>query len=466
MAHGSNLLFVFADQMRGMEMRCAGNPQVHTPNMDRLAREGLRLTNAIATTPVCGPNRAVLLTGSYPTTNTVLANDLPLPVELPTLGTVARDQGYRTGYIGKWHLDGMPRNKFTPPGPRRFGWDYWAAYNCSHDYFHPRYYSDDPTVIEPGGYEPVVQTDLAIKFLKQQVGAPQPFCLTLSWGPPHDPYDQVPTAYRDQYDPHKIALRPNVQPDAPNALARGLDCRRVTADYYGAITALDHELGRLLDALDQLGLAENTLVVFTSDHGDMLWSHGMMKKQTPYEESILVPFIARFPGRLPAGKTSKKLLGTVDIAPTLAGWLGWKAPAQWEGRDRSAASAHDDWESVFIANHCRYDEAVVQDIPEWRGVRTSRYIYAETVGRQPWLFFDNLEDPFQMRNLVADGIHQSLQDRLQRMLGEWLRRLNDPFLSTEKMIAYYGLNESWRTRELEMHPTKNKIETIAALPQQ
>ncbi|MGC8541912.1 MAG: sulfatase-like hydrolase/transferase [Phycisphaerae bacterium] len=115
MAHGSNLLFVFADQMRGMDMRCAGNPQVHTPNMDRLAREGLRLTNAIATTPVCGPNRAVLLTGSYPTTHTVLANDLPLPVELPTLGTVARDHGYGTGYIGKWHLDGMPRHKFTPP---------------------------------------------------------------------------------------------------------------------------------------------------------------------------------------------------------------------------------------------------------------------------------------------------------------------------------------------------------------
>jgi len=462
MSCGANLLFVFADQMRGMDMRCAGNLQVYTPNMDRLAREGLRITNAIATTPVCTPNRAVLLTGSYPTTNTVIGNDLPLPVGLPTLGAVARDHGYHTGYIGKWHLDGMPRSKFTPPGPRRFGWDYWAAYNCAHDYFHPRYYRDDSTVIESEGYEPVIQTDLAINFLQQQVGVSKPFCLALSWGPPHDPYDQVPSAYRDQYDPGKIVLRPNVQPDAPNALARGLDCRRVTADYYAAITALDHELGRLLDTLDHLGLAENTLVVFTSDHGDLLWSHGMMKKQTPYEECILVPFIARFPGKLPAGETSSIPLGTVDIAPTLADWLGWMVPPQWEGCALSASTRNDTCKSVFIANHCRYDEAVVQDVPEWRGVRTNRHTYAETVGRQPWLLFDNVEDPFQMRNLVGDHAHEPVQNQLQRLLGKWLKQVDDPFLSTENMINHYGLSELWRKREMEMHPEGNKPEAVAA----
>ncbi|MGC8552456.1 MAG: sulfatase family protein [Phycisphaerae bacterium] len=452
MADSPNLLFIFADQMRGMDMRCAGNAQVHTPNMDRMAAQGMRLTNAIATTPVCGPNRAVLLTATYPTTHTVLGNDLPLPVNLPTLGAVAQSHGYSTGYIGKWHLDGMPRDKFTPPGPRRFGWDFWAAYNCSHDYFHPRYFRDSPMVIEPGGYEPVVQTDLAIDFLKRHVGSSKPFCLALSWGPPHDPYDQVPTAYRDRYDPQKLPLRPNVQPGSSNPLAKGLECRRVTADYYAAITALDHELGRLLDTLDMLQLAQNTLVVFTSDHGDMLWSHGMMKKQTPYAESIDVPFLVRHPGRIPAGRVSDVLMATVDIAPTLAGWLGWTIPPQWEGRDVFSVSTQEDHASVFIANHCRYDEAVTQNLPEWRGVRTSRFTYAETVGRRPWLLFDNKSDPFQLRNLVDDASQIPVKQQLQRMLDEWLVKTNDPFLPTDLMMSHYGLTECWRKRELEMHP--------------
>ena len=178
-----NLLFIFADQMRAMDMGCAGNPDVKTPAMDRLAREGLRLTNTIATCPVCGPNRAILWTGLYATTNRIVTNDLPLSTEFPTLGTITKASGYRTGYIGKWHLDGTPRNKFTPPGPRRFGFDHWAAYNCTHHYFKPKYYRDEPEVIEKEGYEPEVQTDLTLEFLDQQSDKAS-FCLALSWGPP------------------------------------------------------------------------------------------------------------------------------------------------------------------------------------------------------------------------------------------------------------------------------------------
>jgi arylsulfatase A-like enzyme len=465
MSKRPNLLLVFADQMRGMDMCCAGNRQVHTPNMDRLAGQGLRLTNAIATSPVCGPNRGILFTASYPTTTAVMANDIPLPEGRVTLGSTARAEGYQTGYIGKWHLDGMPRDKFTPPGPRRFGWDFWAAYNCSHDYFHPRYYRDDPKVIEPGGYEPTVQTNLAIEFLQQRAGAPDPFSLILSWGPPHDPYDQVPSVYRDQYDPAKLLLRPNVQPDSNNPLAKGLECRRVTADYYAAITALDHELGRLLDTLDKLGIADDTLVVFTSDHGDMLWSHGLMKKQTPYEESILVPFIARFPGRIPAGEIRSLPMGTVDVAPTLAGWLGWTIPPQWEGRNLSTALFQDsDIESVFIANHGCYDEAVMQHVAEWRGVRTRRYTYAETVGRRPWLLFDNQIDPFQLQNLVADGRHSAIQTRLRSMLDQWLERTGDLFLPTEDMMRHYGVLDLWKKRELEMHPPGSMVQPATESP--
>lgn len=457
MKRPGNLLFIFADQMRAMDMNCAGNAEVCTPNLDRLANQGLRMTNAVASTPVCTPNRATLLTSTYPTTNTVLGNDVPLPSNLPSLGTVAQSNGYRTGYIGKWHLDGMPRDKFTAPGPRRFGWEYWAAFNCSHDYFHPRYFLDTPKLHEPAGYEPTVQTDLAINFLNDQVNAGQPFCLVLSWGPPHDPYDQVPAEYRRIYKPEELTLRPNVQPNSLNPLAQGLDCRRTTADYYAAITALDHELGRLLDALDEFGFTPDTLVVFTSDHGDMLWSHGLMKKQTPYAEAIEIPFLARYPGRIAAGQVNDTLFSTVDVMPTVSGWLTWEVPAACEGRDIFNAIDAQTTQSVLIANHCRYDEAVTQNIPEWRGVRTSRYTYAETVNRRPWLFFDNKSDPYQLRNLVDDEGQLAVKQELQRMLDAWLTRLKDPFLPTDLMMDRYGLRKYWRKRQLQMHPTEGEL---------
>jgi arylsulfatase A-like enzyme len=452
-----NLLFVFADQMRGMDMGCAGNPHVRTPAMDSLAREGMRFRHCCATSPVCGPNRAILLTGTYPTTNLVLGNDLPLPARLPSLGTIARENGCRTGYIGKWHLDGLPRSKFTPPGPRRSGFDYWAAYNCSHDYFHPRWYRDSPQVIEAEGYEPVVQTDLALEFLDRQTGT-DPFCLVLSWGPPHDPYDQVPAEYRALYDPAALVLRPNVRPDIDNPLAAGKECRRTLADYYAAITALDDQLARLIHRLDTRGLGENTVLVFTSDHGDMLWSHGWMKKQSPYEESVNVPLLIRWPGKIPAGKVSDTLVGTVDLLPTLAGLLGWKLPPGLEGLDLAPAPlgrpVGPSPESLLIAHYLAGDEAARQNMPEWRGVRTARCTYVEKPGRKPWLLFDNDRDPYQMDNLLGRAEHRELAERLAAELGTWLERTHDPFLPGAPLLERFGLAQAWAEREQQMRPRR------------
>jgi len=288
MADRPNLLLVFADQMRGEAMGSV-NPQVLTPHLDRLAGEGVRFSNAVAECPLCTPSRAMLLTGKYPLGCRTVLNDLPMPVDQTTFAHVMGGEGYRTGYVGKWHLDGFPRSKFTPPGPRRQGFDdYWAAYNCTHLYFEPRYYLDTPELVRAQGYEPDVQTDLALGFLERY--RQEPFCLVVSWGPPHNPYQMVPEQYRARYYPEKLALRPNVGPDAN---------RRAIADYYAAVTALDANLGRLLAALERLGLAERTMVVFTSDHGDLLWSHGRTDKQAPWEESISIPLIMRYPGVLP-----------------------------------------------------------------------------------------------------------------------------------------------------------------------
>lgn len=455
-----NLLFVFADQMRGMAMGCAGNADVKTPNMDRLASEGVRLSHVFATSPVCSPNRAVMLSGTYPTTNLMLCNDMPLKPDVPSLGTIAKENGYRTGYVGKWHLDGVPRTKFTPPGPRRWGFDFWAAYNCTHAYFEPKYYRDGPDVIEVEGYEPVVQTDLALEFLEAQRGAKEPFCLVVSWGPPHDPYPQAPENYRKMYEPEALSLRANVQPEAPNRLAKGKECRRTIADYYAAVTALDEQLGRLLTWLDGSGRAEETLVVFTSDHGDMLWSNGWMKKQAPHEESISAPFVMRWPERFAGGRVCDVLTGGVDILPTLGALMGWEMPASVEGIDLSRALLGEEGapspESVFIANYTSADEAQMQDMPEWRGVRTRRYTYAEKPGREPWLLFDNQEDPFQMRNVVCEAAYEGAAADLKDVLGGWLERTKDPFSASPELMAHYGLSEAFREREEYMHGGRGK----------
>ncbi|MFB3789603.1 MAG: sulfatase [bacterium] len=433
-----NILLILADQHRGMDLRCAGNSQIQTPNLDRLAREGVFFDNAIAHSPLCTPSRAILLTGKYPIANGCVSNDLLLPTGQPTLATVLTGRGYRSGYIGKWHLDGIPRSQFTPPGPRRQGFDaYWAAYNCHHAYFEPKYYRDTPELIEKSGYEPDVQTDLAIEFLQQNPAAP--FFLMVSYGPPHDPYDQVPAAYKSLYDPAKLDLRPN----APNAN------RSQISGYYAHITALDADTGRLIQTLEELGIRENTLIVYTSDHGDMLGSHGRKNKQQPWEESIRVPLIFSQPGRLAAGTKSDLLFGTADLAPTLLGLTGAPVPAEMEGQDLSGSllgGAGPARDSVPILDIIPADQAKQWNGRTWRGVRTRRHTYARFVDAD-WVLYDNWADPYQKDNLIGRPEHRALRDAMENELQRWLKRMNDPFLPEPDMLARLGLTETWRERE-------------------
>ncbi|MGD2175396.1 MAG: sulfatase, partial [Candidatus Brocadiaceae bacterium] len=323
-----NLLLVFADQMRGQDMACAGNPQVHTPNLDALAEGGVLFENAVANNPVCTPSRASLLTGLYPLAHRALTNDLPVRTDGPSLGKVLREASCRTGYIGKWHLGGVPRDRFIPPGPERLGFDdYWAAWECHHRYFGAKYHLDTDHVHTFEGYEPDGQTDLAIEFMQRY--RDEPFALVVSFGPPHAPYDQVPERYLAMYEAASVALRPNVPTDDPDGAVRR---RRIMAQYYAAITALDANVGRMLDALEELGLDGRTLVVFTSDHGDMLGSQGRRKKEQPWEEAIVVPLLMRFPGLLAAGRRTPAVAGLTDLTPTVLDLMGVPVPEAMEGR--------------------------------------------------------------------------------------------------------------------------------------
>jgi arylsulfatase A-like enzyme len=447
-----NVVVVFSDQHRGQAMGCAGNPDAVTPAMDRLADEGTRFANATANAPVCVPSRAALLTGQYPWTNGI-DRGLPLSTDVTSVAEVFRDAGYRTGYVGKWHLDDGSRDSVTPPGPRRQGFDdFWAAYNCNHEYLDAAYYrDDDPEPVPIDGYEPVTQTDLALEFLRRD--DERPACLFLAYGPPHDPYPRLPAAYADRYDPDDLTLRPNVESTSPGHtiaanLARGVNTRdilqepdrdvepmtppEVYANYYAHVTAVDEQLGRLLDDLDDRGVADETVVAYTADHGDMLWSHGRVEKSVPYAEAASVPFLLRYPGRVPEGRVSDALLSTVDVAPTLLSLAGLDVPAAMQGTDCSAVAAGgpdgDGPDAAYLCgsttSHWPTDR---ESDSAWRAVRTSRYTYARLSNGHPWLCFDDEADPYQFHNRVYESAFADRQAALDALLDDWRERTDDPF---------------------------------------
>jgi len=444
-----NIVFVFADQMRRHVLGCYGNEQVSTPNFDRLAADGVRFTDAISVYPVCSPFRAMLMTGRYPMANGTVCNDTAVKNGLPTIAKVCKAHGYATGYIGKWHLE-WSREPFVPK-ERRQGFDYWAARNCSHQYFDAFYCADTPEHIPLRGYEPVGQTELAVKYIRQH--RDEPFCLFMSWGPPHAPYI-APDSYMKQFPAEKLKLRANVEERQAVAELLASDSslldqrqqqqrrqwrhrldndkpmREMINGYYAATKALDDCMGRLMQAVDEVGLGEDTIVVFTSDHGDMLGSHRMASKQMPYEESIGIPFLLRYPRKVPAGGVTDALLSPVDIMPTLLSLADLGVPAGIDGRDFSAAAAggrSDQRDAVLLMKMLPGGNPwLANGVTPWRGVRTKRYTYARLLDRGPWLLFDHQKDPWQLENLINDPAHADLRAKLEVRMQELLIEAGDP----------------------------------------
>lgn len=416
-ARRPNILFIVPDQLRAQAIGGAGNPDVKTPNLDRLAGEGLVFDRAFANSPVCCPARAVLLTGKYAHRNGMTANDLRLRESETTLAELFKAAGYRTGFIGKWHLDGGRREPgFVPPGARRQGFDYWAANECSHDHFNNRYFRDDPTPLQLGKYEAEGWTDLAVEFLRRQ--EERPFFLMVMMGPPHDPY-KAPPRYESLYDPARLAMRPNWVDRIP------MGSRQDIASYYAQITAIDDQIGRLMAVLKELHLRDDTIVVFTSDHGDMLGSHGERLKRKPWEESIRVPFFISFPGRVRAGARTDAIITHVDMAPTLLGLCGLRVPDTMQGTDlsqvvqgRSAAGPDSAFFQIF--GPYRGDSTPFG----WRGVRTGRYKYARSQ-QQPWMLFDLERDPYEMHNLAGAPSAAAVQAVMEKKLRDWMQRTGD-----------------------------------------
>lgn len=418
-----NIVVLMPDQFRGMDLGVMGNPDVQTPNMDDLASQGVLLENTFANCPVCCPARGTLLTGRYAHAHGVAVNDAPLPNGEVTIAEILKEQGYRTGFVGKWHLEGGKRLPgFVPPGPRRQGFDYWAANICTHDYWNMQFFRDDPAPIDMPGYSAETFTDEAIEFIAQD--SEQPFCLYLQWGPPHNPY-VAPPEYMNLYDPDGLTMRQNWSPES------SLDSRIDIAGYYSAITFIDNEVGRILNALEQSGRAEETIVLLTSDHGDMLGSQGKSLKRKPWEESIRVPGILRYPVAVEAGQTASFPFSHVDMVPTLLGLAGVAAMPNMQGRDHSARLTGSDKEaapeSVYLQS---YTPTERNEFPPWRGIRTDRYTYARHEDR-PWLLYDNESDPFQMRNLIGQPEHRDLEQELDSLTARFFEQTRDAWVELQ-----------------------------------
>lgn len=434
MANYPNVVFVFADQMRAQATTYAGDQNAITPNLYKLSRQSIVFANAVAGCPVCSPYRASLITGQYPHTHGVFLNDLYLEHKAISIADAFNSAGYNTGWIGKWHIDGHGRTRFTPP-ERRQGFKFWKAVECTHDYNHSVYYAETDKKLYWDGYDAIAQAQEAKRYIENHSDS-KPFALFVSWGPPHDPYETAPEEFRKLFDPGKLILRENVPIESEEK------ARKWLAGYYAHIAALDYAMGIILEAIEKSRIEDETIVIFTSDHGDMLGSQGQFHKQRPWDESILVPFLLRYPklfGR------NKKIFTTpfnvVHIMPTLLSLCEIKIPETVEGKDFSKAllgAEQPPEKEAIVSCYCPFGQWIRnQGGKEYRGIRTERYTYVRDL-TGPWLLYDNEKDPYQINNLCNNPDYEKIQSELDALLNKKLQETNDEFKPGE----YYV--EKWR----------------------
>lgn len=431
-----NIVFIFADQWRAQSTGFAGNSDVITPNLNKLSEESVNFTNAVSNMPVSSPYRANLLTGQYPLTHGIFLNDAKFNPEANTMGKIFKSAGYNTAYIGKWHLDGHGRSAYIPP-ERRHGFDYWKVLECTHTYNNSLYYANQDTVhsVWPS-YDAYYQSIDAINFIKTHANDKEPFLMVLSWGPPHAPYHTAPEKFNEEYSNRDVELRSNV----PNEFYE--IAQKEIKGYYAHINALDEYLGEILNTIKIEGIENNTIFVFTSDHGDMLYSHGQVKKQQPYDESILVPFLLRFPALRERSRSVIDIpINTQDILPTLLGLADIDIPETIEGKNftgiiKGKEKLNDNAALIAcITPFGQWPESMGGK--EYRGIRTKRYTYVKTL-EGPWLLFDNKTDPFQLRNLVSEPKYERLLSGLDKELMQKLEKTNDQFLCGNEYVKMWN----------------------------
>jgi arylsulfatase A-like enzyme len=452
-----NLLLVFPDEMRAQAQQFMGMDPVSTPHIDKFARQACVMRQAVSNYPLCTPARAMVMTGQYSIRNGMTGNchdfgalvGIDLSRHAICWSDVLKAKGYATGYIGKWHLDaphapyvqshnnppnGTKWNEWTPP-ERRHGFDHWYAYGTMDQHLTPMYWTntstrDTPIHIKQWG--PIHEAEQAILYLRNEGGklrdASKPFALVVSMNPPHSPYDQVPQKYLDLYagrSPRELNPRANVVWDKKYEDSKGPSNAQA---YFAMVTGVDEQFGRIMAALDEARLSDNTLVVFFSDHGCCLGAHGEPTKNNPFEESMRIPMMFRLPGAI-TPRSDDTLMSLPDLYPTVLGLLGLgqHIPATVEGSDLSAR--------LLTGKGNTASSQLYLAIPYGgnafgkRGVRTGQHtLVIERKDKQAlrYSLYDNQRDPLQMTNIAA-GNKALVQELVKRELEPWLERTGDPW---------------------------------------
>jgi N-acetylglucosamine-6-sulfatase len=440
-----NFVFVLVDDMRWDEVRAAGHPFVDTPNMDRLAREGARFLNAFATTPLCSPSRACFLTGQYAHTNGIVDNTARPSHDLRVFPRALQEAGYRTGFFGKWHMgnDDSPRPGFTR----------WVAMPGQGEALDPQLNVDGER-IRASGYVTDVLTDYVERFVQGSGG--QPFLVYLAHKAVHpnivqrDDGSTVPVPgqpggfvaaerHRGRYAGRQMPRRANAfkPPLSKPALLRQIDDlpplgrETVTTDdeirgRLEMLLAVDDSLGRIRTALEKLGALDDTVIVFTSDHGYFYGEHGLsVERRLAYEEAIRIPMIVRYPPRVRAGTTPGELVLSIDVAPTILSLAGLTPAPQIQGRSLVPIfeNSAGEWRSSFLIEY--FSDTVFPRVRNmgYTAVRTHRHKYIEYQELQDMNELYDLEaDPFEEHNLAgvpgARPTLERMQKELQRVRAE------------------------------------------------
>jgi len=443
--HNFRTLGCYRQQLRPDQAQVWGvGNVVQTPNIDHLAENGVLFTKFYAASPVCTPSRGSFISGLYPQNNGAPHNDLPLHDQTITYSMVLRDAGYKTGFIGKWHLDGTGKPQWEPA--RKFGFEdnrymfnrgHWKKFKigpkgpqvaAKNKNGKPTY---DLENADEQSYSTDFLVDRGIDFITEN--KQHPFSLYISLPDPHGP-DRVRSPYDTMYQHMDFKAPPTYnkpQSDIPAWAAQAKNAKLEQATYFGMVKCIDDNVGKIITHLRENDLLENTIIIFTSDHGDLRGEHHRHNKGNPLEASAKVPFIAFHPKKIPSGSVVNKTVNTVDFTPTILTFMGQEVPAPMQGRDFSALLINPvlekDWEDIaFMRYGGRSKEG------RWLAAVTSRYKLVLSEQDTPWLI-DMKADPNEMTNFFAAPAYRDIIKKLSIQLREYGKVHQEPYLIESKI---------------------------------